>query len=66
LIVLIINAHPARRGARTDFAHPAIGANSEQTSETRATRQTLTCVPGFEIERRHLHEGDQLLQAWKS
>jgi hypothetical protein len=22
------------------------------------------CVPGFEIERRHLHEGDRLLQAW--
>jgi hypothetical protein len=28
------------------------------------TRQALTYVPGFEIGRRHLHEGDRLLQAW--
>jgi hypothetical protein len=24
----------------------------------------LTCVPGFEIERPHLHDSDRLLQAW--
>jgi hypothetical protein len=63
LIVLIINAHPARRGARL----PSRIQPSERTPNGRmidSDQADIDVCPDLEIERRHLHDSDRLLQAW--
>jgi hypothetical protein len=63
LIVLIINAHPARRGARL----PSRIQPSERTPNGRmidGDQADIDVCPDLEIERRHLHDSDRLLQAW--